>query len=155
MPIMTPPRVTFGAKIQPARNVYAKKLAQVRKRYVAGANRRNNAAIRTGIKARTAMSPPGAAVAPSSAPPLTQSILHSFVALNEALLDLSNPSSDTAAKDPEYQKLLKRAFESESPEKKEKYHQRAATRATELGCVERAERHGRIANAQASLSAER
>lgn len=161
MPIMAPPRVTFGPKPQPARNVYAKKLAQVRKRYIAGANRRNNAAIKAGIKARTgtATAAPGIpaarpAVVPSGTmgvpAPMTQSLLRSSVALNEVLLSLVDQSSEAATKDPKYQKDCERALTSESTEKKGKYHQRAGDRAAELGCVERAERHHRLAAALAS-----
>lgn len=159
MPIMAPPRVTFGPKPQPARNVYAKKLAQVRKRYIAGANRRNNAAIKAGIKARTGTAAPGVPVAkPAVVPsgtvgvpaPMTQSLLRSSIALNEVLLSLVDSGSEAATKDPKYQEACERALTSESVEKKGKYHQRAGDRAAELGCVERAERHHRLVAALAS-----
>lgn len=156
MPLTNPPRVPFGPKTYSARDTFAKKLNQVRRQYVGGANRRNMAAIRSGIKARTAaagMAPK--AIVPSGTlgvPAPTEGLIHSLTALNEALLDLSN-LSDAAARDPEYRALAIKAFEAKDPKKKMKYHRKAAERATACTCDERAGRHIRIAAAQGELVA--
>lgn len=136
------PKTIFGPKIKPARVNLAKKIATVRKQYIAGANRRNTAAIKVGIKARTPGSTPADMVgAPTSAPP-TEAILKAIVALNEALLA---PAQDPAEQDAQYQTHCSRARLAESLEWKVQHHQHASNRANELGCVELAERHQLLA----------
>lgn len=152
MPITVKPRIPFGPKIRPARDTYAMKLAKVRKQYIAGANRRNMAAIRAGIKARQGAAP--GAVVPSGTmgvPAPSESIAHALTALNEVLLDLSGNISDAAARDQEYRTIATKAFEAKDPKKKLKYHRMAAERAKMCCCDQRVERHIRAAAAQASL----
>lgn len=150
MPITVKPRIPFGPKIRSARDTHAMKLARVRKQYIAGANRRNMAAIRAGIKARQGAIVPSGTV---GVPAPSESIALAITALNEALLDLSGNLSDSAARDPEYRALAKKAFEAKDPKKKMKYHRMAAERAHVCCCGERSERHIRAAAAQIELIA--
>ena len=143
------PKTIFGPKIKTARVNLAKKIATVRKQYIAGANRRNTAAIKVGIKARAQGGAPADMVgAPTSAPP-TEAILKAIVALNEALLA---PAQVPAAQDAQYQTHCSRARLAESLEWKIQHHQHASNRANELGCVELAERHQLIAETFLTLA---
>lgn len=136
------PKTIFGPKIKPARVNLAKKIATVRKQYVAGANRRNTAAIKVGVKARAQGGAPADMVGtPTSAPP-TESILTAIVALNEALL---TPTQEAAAQDAQYQTHCSRAKLAGTLEWKVQHHQHASKRAIALGCVELAERHQLLA----------
>jgi hypothetical protein len=143
------PRTIFGPKIKPARVNLAKKIASVRKQYMAGANKRNNTAVKAGIQARTAQGGPEAAqVAPGASPP-TEAVLRAIVALNEALLDLPEEST---TKDAQYLTHSKRAALTEGLEWKVRHHQQAGERAATLGCLERSQRHYVLAATYGRLS---
>lgn len=157
MPITNPPRVPFGPKTYSARDTFAKKLNSVRSQYVAGANRRNMAAIRSGIKARSAAAGPApTAIVPSGTvgvPAPTEALVQALTALNETLLECACDAKDAAFNDSEYKDCLKKALGAKEAQEKCDCHQIAAKRASALGSTERAERHERIAVAQASLIA--
>lgn len=147
------PKTIFGPKIKPARVTFAKKLAKVRKQYLGGAERRNKAAIKVGIKARTQQAGPADMQgAPTSAPP-TEAILQAIVALNEVLLT-PTAASELVEHDAHYLTHCKRAQLTESLSWKGLHHQRASKRAALLGSMERAERHQTLATAFQSLASD-
>lgn len=152
-PVAPKARVPFGPKPQTARNKLAKTLGKVRTKYLGGANRRNAAAIKKGIQARTPTAAPSAVV-PSGTmgvPSPTESLFQALTVINECLLDLSETTPDAATGDSRYQNDCKRAFAAVTAEEKGKQHKRAGARALELGCVERAERHQQVVAAQVRL----
>lgn len=145
------PKTIFGPKIKPARVTFAKKLAKVRNQYIGGAERRNKAAIKAGIKARAQQGGPTDMVGTPTSPPPTEEVLQAIIALNEALLV---PTTAATAQDAQYQTHWERARLSESLEWKGTHHQRAGERAAALGSLDLAERHQDLATAFRFLAAD-